>query len=1061
MKARLLVLFVLLALLGVLTYELVQIELRYLRPRVVQVERPVVREVLGTVTRETVERALDSLRVFARARDEHLEILQLRRSSSGRQIPVYRPVFVKGINLGAALPGHYPAEFPATDQDYLRWFRQMTRAGFNVVRVYTVFPPAFYSALATYNLQNRNRPLYLLQGIWVPVPEQEDYLDPDFSRRIQLEIERAVNAVYGGGEYFSDVSSVTLGFLFGREWEPEGVRTTQEMHPDLTSYQGFFVSLPYGTPMEVWLARMLDYLQTYEVVRYHGLHPVAFVNWLPLDPLYHNTEWIESDRVREYDNDLWTLDPSHFSRTARNPAGLFAAYHVYPYYPDFVNLEYLQDTSRFGPDNYAGYLRALHEATDGLPLVVAEFGVPSSRGIAHFNPLGLHQGGHTEEQQGRLDARLFQVIYDEGLAGGILFAWMDEWFKRNWLVMDFENPLSRNPLWHNVYDPEQTYGLVGFDPRDLTVDGQPEDWPEEAAFAHGQGIRRVYLHADPAYLWIRVDLARPFQPETDTLWLFLDTYRADLGEVQSPRPPWRLGQGAEFALCLAPPGRTWVTEPYQVFQDWIQGIRSPMRPAAVDTAPGRWVEPALLANRSRITLLGDTVPEQRFYPGRLIFAPQQENTLADWFARDTVVELRLGWNLIHITDPSSHRVLLDDPGTPELDATPTEGIALALLWVRQGQVLGVLPSAHGNRLNFTRRYRWPGWDQPTYEEHLKASYQVLQAFLPRLERDSSRRVTRLQALRSRARTLEVRLTPFPRDARGFVSVTFDYGSLGQIRYALPRLAKYGVRASFGLVPENLQSPPRRRAVGSGPRALRFAREHLLDLLHQGHEGALQGPLPPEEVPWFLMDSLKNLGLRVEGLHWADTTVPTRVLQEARRRGLRWIRRLGPEPRSATGGSGLLTALPLQSDTHPSPRAVYRYLRRARGRWAALAYRRVVPLQDPEARLPAREDARVDPFTLERHLRLARNLHLALWPPSAAGRYLANRQRARLQVSAQPRLWVLTLSNTDQPLWVELVAPPGLYRVHRSRYDGVYEVRRHPVYLLVPPDQPVLVERLTP
>ncbi len=1054
MKAKLLVLLILLAVLGGLTYELVQIELRYLHPRVVQVERPVVREVMGTVTPEAVDRALDSVTVYARARGEVLEILRQHRAPTGEERRTFVPLFIKGINLGAALPGHHPADFPATTEDYLRWFRQMTRAGFNVVRVYTVFPPNFYSALATYNLQNRSRPLYLLQGVWVPVPENEDYLDPEFTRRIQLEIERAVNAVYGGGEYFSDVSAVTLGFLFGREWEPDGVHTTQALHPEATSYQGLLVSLPQGNPMEVWLARMLDYIQTYEVVRYHGLHPVAFVNWLPLDPLYHNTEWVESERVREYDNDLWTVDPSRFYRTHRNPAGLFAAYHVYPYYPDFVNLEYLSDSSRFGPDNYAGYLRALYEATDGLPLVVAEFGVPSSRGIAHFNPLGMHQGGHTEEEQGQLNARLFQDIYDEGLAGGILFAWMDEWFKRNWLVMDFENPMSRNPLWHNVYDPEQTYGLVSFDPQGLRVDGRANDWQEFQPFATGTGIRRLFVAADPVYLHLRLDLAGAFRPETDTLWLFLDTYDEGLGETRSPRPSWHLANGTEFALCLSPPGRTWVTESYQVFQDWIRGIRSPMRPLARPS--GRWVEPALLANRARETLLGDSVPERRFYPGRLIFASQDENSLADWFVQDSVLELRLGWNLINVTDPSSHRVLFDDPETPEIDAVPTKGIAFAALWVRNGRVLGTLPGAQAQRLRFTERYLWPGWDEPAYEEHLKASYVVLQRFLPGLERDSARRHARLQALKNRPSRMAFRLTAFPRNTQGFASLTFDYGALDAIRHGLPRLAKYGIQATFGLVPENLQATPVRRAYGDGPPALRFARGHLLDLIGQGHEIALQGPMDGNAGPdWALADSLRRLGTEPRALLWYGKSLPAPVERQARQRGL-VVRLLGPEPNPAVP-SARVRALPILGDTAPSPRRVDRYLQKAQDGWAVLAYRRVVA--SSEARTGESRRFVVDPFTLERHLRLARNRHLALWPLGRAWAYLEARRAARLRVTPQQGFWVLTLENSREPLWVEVTGPPGILRVHRSLTDGLYELRRHPLYLHLPPGVPVLVERV--
>ncbi|HKW42543.1 MAG TPA: tetratricopeptide repeat protein, partial [Gemmatimonadales bacterium] len=33
----------------------------------------------------------------------------------------WRPFYVKGVNLGAALPGHFPSEFPPDDSTYARW----------------------------------------------------------------------------------------------------------------------------------------------------------------------------------------------------------------------------------------------------------------------------------------------------------------------------------------------------------------------------------------------------------------------------------------------------------------------------------------------------------------------------------------------------------------------------------------------------------------------------------------------------------------------------------------------------------------------------------------------------------------------------------------------------------------------------------------------------------------------------------------------------------------------------------------------------------------------------
>src|SRR5205807_2604953 len=52
-------------------------------------------------------------------------------------------------------------------------------------------------------------------------------------------------------------------------------------------------------------------------------------------------------------------------------------------------------------------------------------------------------------------------IREAGLAGGLVFAWLDEWFKHTWVTIDLELPAERTRLWHNVMDAEQNYGLLG------------------------------------------------------------------------------------------------------------------------------------------------------------------------------------------------------------------------------------------------------------------------------------------------------------------------------------------------------------------------------------------------------------------------------------------------------------------------------------------------------------------------------------------------------------------------------------------------------------------------
>jgi hypothetical protein len=63
----------------------------------------------------------------------------------------YAPMFVKGINLGAALPGSYPTEFSRDESVYESWLDTMAGMGANAVRLYTLLPPEFYGALAKRN----------------------------------------------------------------------------------------------------------------------------------------------------------------------------------------------------------------------------------------------------------------------------------------------------------------------------------------------------------------------------------------------------------------------------------------------------------------------------------------------------------------------------------------------------------------------------------------------------------------------------------------------------------------------------------------------------------------------------------------------------------------------------------------------------------------------------------------------------------------------------------------------------------------------------------------------
>ena len=410
-----------------------------------------------------------SLQMPARIEGQRFEI----RGSDGG----WRPFFIKGINLGAALPGRYPSQFP-DKATYAAWISEMAELGVNAIRVYTIHPPGFYEALAEHNAKAAH-PIWLIHGVWTEPPPGDDFRNEDWWGHWRAEMRRVVDLLHGradiapepghaAGAYRADVSKWTLAIILGREWEPDSVEAYNARHPGLSDYRGRFLSVTQGNATEVFMTVAMDYFLDYEFDTYHAQRPLAYTNWPTLDPLAHPTESTKDEElawrrklglplgkgeIHEYDNDAVGLDMEKVDALPPCQAGLFASYHAYPYYPDFLNLDpgYAK-----GRDNYAAYLRDLVKHHRKHPVVISEFGVPSSRLVAHWQAQGMSHGGQSEREQGEQDARLFRDIHDSGCAGGMLFAWIDEWFKKNWLVIDFEVPLDRKPLWYNAEDARRT-----------------------------------------------------------------------------------------------------------------------------------------------------------------------------------------------------------------------------------------------------------------------------------------------------------------------------------------------------------------------------------------------------------------------------------------------------------------------------------------------------------------------------------------------------------------------------------------------------------------------------
>lgn len=720
-----------------------------------------------------------TLQLAARTRGERFEVLRQGH---------WQPFYIQGVNLGVALPGRFPSEFPPDSARYAGWLDTLATMGANTVRLYTILPPAFYRALRGWNRTHPGRELWLVHGVWTELPPGDDFDDRAWKEDFRAEMRRVVDLLHGAaeipprpgharGRYDADVSPWTLGYIIGREWEPYAVKAFDERRPGMRPWRGRFLETLPAPAMDRWMAEQCDYLLAYEVDRYNALRPIAYTNWPTLDPLVHPTEATAAEEAEwrrrlgrpseratlEYENDAIGLDAMLVRPTAANPAGWFASYHAYPYYPDFMLYDpgYDRAASSEGRSNYFGYLADLRRHHAGVPLVIAEYGVPSSRGMAHLQPQGWHHGGHDEAAMAAIDARLTREIRESGAAGAILFAWIDEWFKKNWIVIDFEIPLENTRQWHNVMDAEQNYGILGMyagraDTRP-EPGGDPARWRRGTAAlraAPGDGTLRpgaVHVGGDASYVYVAVEFpglaGRPFPWDSAGVLLALDTFRRDLGQRVLPGGVLRSGAGLEFVADFRTPrdAQLLVTPDYNRHGTLAPGAngddagRFYRRPVTTRArADGAWDSLFVVTNRARFTRDGRFIPAAGHDRGRLRFGTTRESSLADWYfdQRAGLLQLRLPWDLLNVSDPSTRTLLYETTPTGDFGTARADGFRLGVVTYAKGsprRAIAALPAAVGGEWppDAMLAWTWEGWQQPTWHQKLKPVYDSLKALWTR------------------------------------------------------------------------------------------------------------------------------------------------------------------------------------------------------------------------------------------------------------------------------------------------------------------------------------------
>jgi len=263
---------------------------RYLLPAIL---------LLLTVAASTITRGAPEPSRYVRARGDRFELVD------GAMV---RPMFIRGVNMGAAPPGHFPGESRSP--------RRITYAGSGSRARFTRTDPRLRasSSRALPGAEGGERRASARSDLALPgsldrAAGRKRLLGPRLHERLRVgdperhrrgprprEPDPAARPMPRAATRRTSRRSRRLapGDASGK---PYAVRDTERRHPSTTAFHGKFFTVESGTAMECWLGKELDLAASYEASRYGLARAVSFVNWPTLDVMRHPTEYERGGRL--------------------------------------------------------------------------------------------------------------------------------------------------------------------------------------------------------------------------------------------------------------------------------------------------------------------------------------------------------------------------------------------------------------------------------------------------------------------------------------------------------------------------------------------------------------------------------------------------------------------------------------------------------------------------------------------------------------------------------------------------------------------------------------------
>jgi len=260
--------------------------------------------------------------------------------------------------------------------------------------------------------------MHIIQTIWIN-GEVSDLQDPNFKEETKGYIRTIINKIHTA---FGERDLPLVAYIVGNEISEVTIVSTNEAHPDISSFHGDHIKVNGISASEAFIAEMANYTKSYEFEMYGTLTPVSYAN----------------DIRTTYLVDTPFLD--------------FRCQNAYSYAIPYYRWSTSPGSSSGTP--FQGWIEEVKALYPDIPLLISESGLSVSPHAASAGAPNYSYGGNSEEEQGQGILQNLNDIETASyiIAGVCIHEYLDSWWKHGQ-----EDSRTQDPD-----DIEEWFGLVKF-----------------------------------------------------------------------------------------------------------------------------------------------------------------------------------------------------------------------------------------------------------------------------------------------------------------------------------------------------------------------------------------------------------------------------------------------------------------------------------------------------------------------------------------------------------------------------------------------------------------------